>query len=151
MKNTPKVIPDKIHIVEFKQIKFQVESYFEFNKTQLKGFETSLDFEIGFSAEEKLAKTDLKVEVKTDSAGSQTDISGFFHFAFIYAIDNFNELVKPAEAETKSLDIDGELAITLVSITYSTVRGLLMAQLRGTDLEGFILKIVNPKELLVQK
>jgi hypothetical protein len=151
MKNTPKVIPDKIHIVEYKQVKFQVESYFEFDKAELKGFETSFDFEIGFNTEAKLAKTDFKVKVKTDSAGSQTDISGFFHFAFIYAIDNFDELVKPAEEKIESLDIEGELAITLASITYSTVRGLLMAQLNNTDLERFILKIVNPKELLEQK
>ena len=145
--NTASFSPDKIEILEFKIIKGEINSPFEFNQDKLKGHHFELGYEVGFNLDEKLAKVDFHVQVNTQSEGNKEEGHGAFSVTFIYGIGNLAELAIPMK-KTDELEVDGRLANALASITYSTTRGILMTRFQGTVLASFILPVIDPNELM---
>jgi hypothetical protein len=68
---------------------------------------------------------------------------------FIYRIENLEELAFPEK--NKRLHLNPALTNALSSVTYSTSRGILLTRLQGTALQHFVLPIINPNNLLVNK
>ena len=139
--------PEKIEILEFKIIKGEINSPFEYDREKIKGHHFELGYEVGFNLEKKLAKVDFNVQVTTQSEGSEEEGHGAFSVTFIYGIDNLKELAIPIK-KTEELEVDGRLANALASITYSTTRGILMTRFQGTVLDSFILPVIDPNELM---
>jgi hypothetical protein len=143
----PLLKPDAITLVEFKLIKGQLDSPFDFNIDNVGSHSSDVVLTLGFSMEDKLVKADLTVSVKTISeSGNETEASGFFHFAFVYRIDNLDELV--VQTDDGNVHVNAGLGNALSSITYSTSRGILMARFQGTALASFILPVIDPNSLL---
>ncbi len=147
------LIPEKILIRDFKIIKGQIESPFEFDESQVESHNFQVGFDIGFDLENKMAKTDFKVEISTDSEGkNESKASGLFHFVFIFGVDNLEKLVSRESdgAGVEKMNVNADLGNALSSITYSTSRGVLLTRFQGTALRNFILPVMNPNELLVK-
>lgn len=68
----------------------------------------------------------------------------YFDCAVHFKIDNFSDVI---EAQPE-LFINKSAEITLVSISYSTIRGMLATRTMGTPLSHFILPIVEPAILI---
>jgi hypothetical protein len=68
---------------------------------------------------------------------------------FIYRIENLEELATPEK--NKQLHLNPALTSALSSVTYSTSRGILLTRLQGTALQHFVLPIINPNNLFVNK
>ena len=66
---------------------------------------------------------------------------------FIFKVENMEELVEFNDDEKKAI-ISFELGINLVSIAYSTMRGVIHTRTQGTVLEGIIIPVIDPKLLL---
>ncbi len=147
MDNKPTLQPELIQIVDFRIIKGEIDSPFEFDEELVKGHTFSVNFDLGFKPEEKLVRADFNVEIQTSSEGEQEqEARGMFSFAFIFLVENLDQLIKPVKG--KGTEVSGELGNALASITYSTARGILMARFKGTALEHFILPVINPNDLL---
>jgi hypothetical protein len=136
--------PEKISILEFKIIKGQLESPFDFDIDSIIKHNFNVNYNVGFNVEERLAKVDFIVEIETESGTNQQEASGLFHFAFVYQVENMDELVE----EEEEVVVHPYLHNALASITYSTSRGILMTRFKGTALENFILPVVDPNTLL---
>lgn len=92
---------------------------------------------MGFNLDDKLAKADFTISVKTDSKGeNEVEATGNFHLIFIYRIENLEELATPKK--NKRLNLHPGLANALSSVTYSTSRGILLTHLQGTALQKFV-------------
>ncbi|GAA4932791.1 hypothetical protein GCM10023314_01460 [Algibacter agarivorans] len=145
-----KLIPEKIEIFDFKIIKGQIESPFEFDNSLVKGHDFNLSFETAMNIEEKMVKADFIVSIKTQSEKNSTEeAQGNFHFVFIFHVENMEDLVeKNGKNNPDDFKVDGALGNALASITYSTSRGILMTRFQGTSLENFILPVINPNDLL---
>lgn len=142
-----KFCADKIQIVDFKIIKGQIESPFEFDMSTIKGHTFNVEFHMGFSLQESLVKADFKVFVETNSTKSiPEEAKGSFHFVYIFHVDNLRELASYTSEDI--LDVNGILSNALAAITHSTSRGILMTRFQGTALEGFIMPIIDPNDLL---
>jgi len=138
---------DKIQIVDFKIIKGQIESPFEFDMSTIKGHTFNVEFHMGFSLQESLVKADFKVFVETNSTVSiPEEAKGSFHFVYIFHVDNLEDLASYNSEDI--LDVDGSLSNAIAAITHSTSRGILMTRFQGTALEGFIMPVIDPNELL---
>ncbi|MEZ4850575.1 MAG: hypothetical protein R3B93_18565 [Bacteroidia bacterium] len=138
--------PQKIHLVNFKIIRGQIESPFGFDQEKIEDYSFMVDFDMAFNLEEKLVKADFSVEIKTVSAEEQDEEAfGLFSFVFIYEVENLEDL---AEAKNDGIEVQGGLGNALASITYSTSRGVLMTRFQGTELESFILPVIDPNNLL---
>lgn len=139
--------PEKIEIVDFKIIKGQINSPFDFEIEKVEGHTFNVDFELGFNLDDKLIKASFSINVETKS--KQKDIeeaTGFFSFDYVFYVDNIEELTKLEKDEVVSLH--PALGNALASITYSTSRGILMTRFQGTALRNFILPVINPNDLL---
>ncbi|AWM14617.1 MAG: hypothetical protein CMP76_15300 [Flavobacterium sp.] len=141
--------PEKIEIVDFKIIKGQIHSPFDFEEEKVQGHNFNVNFELGFNIPDKLIKADFSVNVETKSEkeneGDEEAI-GSFSFVYVYYIDNIEELTKLEEDNT--VTISPALGNALAAITYSTSRGILMTRFQGTALSNFILPIINPNKLI---
>ncbi|MFV8271558.1 hypothetical protein ACNQGP_16705 [Flavobacterium sp. GT2N3] len=139
--------PEKIEIVDFKIIKGQINSPFDFENEKVAGHTFNVDFELGFNLEDKLVKADFSVHVETKSDEDTTEEAvGNFSFVYVFYVDNIEELTTLKKDET--ITIHPALGNALASITYSTSRGILMTRFQGTVLSDFILPVINPNDLL---
>lgn len=144
---TARLIAEKIEIVNFKIIKGQINSPFEFEVDKVKGHTFNLNFEMGFNLDKKLVKADFKVIVETKSTKSNIEeAKGEFHFVYVYFIENIENLVKLNQ--DNRVEVEHSLANALASISHSTSRGILMTRFQGTALENFIMPVINPDNLL---
>ncbi len=142
--------PEKSALIDFKMIKGQADTPEIFDTYKVIGHKLDNTLQLGFNLEEKLAKATFKVSVMTDSkGGNECEASGNFHLIFIYRIENLEELAFPEK--NKRLYLNPALTNALSSVTYSTSRGILLTRLQGTALQHFVLPIINPNNLLVNK
>lgn len=71
-----------------------------------------------------------------------------FKYAFDFYIDNFNSLIKK---NGKNVDISSHVLYTFFSISYSTSRGLIFSETKGTYLEKIYLPIIDSKKYIEEK
>lgn len=142
--------PEKLEILEFKYIKGQVDTPEDFDADKVEGNHLSNSIQLGFNIDEKLIKSDIFIEIKTDSkGGNKVEAIGSFHFVYIFRAENLLDLLK---IENENIvELNPGLSNALSSITYSTSRGILLTRLQGTALQKFILPVVNPDKLLNTK
>lgn len=139
--------PEKIEIVDFKIIKGQINSPFDFEIEKVEGHTFNVDFELGFNLDDKLIKASFSISVETKSKQKNVEeATGAFNFDYVFYVDNIEELTKLEKDEVVSLH--PALGNALASITYSTSRGILMTRFQGTALRNFILPVINPNDLL---
>lgn len=139
--------PEKIEIVDFKIIKGQINSPFDFEIEKVEGYTFDVEFELGFNLVDKLVKADFSVNVETKSKEEDVEkVVGAFSFAYVFYIDNISELT--TLEKNKIVTLHQSLGNALASITYSTSRGILMTRFQGTALSNFILPVINPNKLL---
>lgn len=148
MGKEPLLQPDKIHLIDFKIIKGQIESPVGFDPIKRKGHAFQVNFDMGFNLEDKLVKADFIVDITTESEeGQEEEARGMFHFVYVFQVENLEELAMPGKKK-EEIQIDGDLANTMASISYSTSRGILITRFQGTALEHFILPVIDPNKLL---
>ncbi|UFH34981.1 hypothetical protein [Flavobacterium acetivorans] len=139
--------PEKIQIVDFKIIKGQINSPFDFENEKVVGHTFNVDFELGFNLGDKLVRADFSVYVETKSdIDTIEEAVGNFSFVYVFYVDNLEELTTLEKEET--ITVHPALGNALASITYSTSRGILMTRFQGTVLSDFILPVINPNDLL---
>jgi hypothetical protein len=142
--------PEKISMIDFKMIKGHVETPENFEISKVVGHHLDNSLELGFNFDDKLAKADFTISVKTDSKGeNDIEATGNFHLIFIYEIENIEELA--ILEKNKRLTLNPGFANALASVTYSTSRGILLTRLQGTALQNFVLPIINANKLLHKK
>jgi hypothetical protein len=138
--------PEKIVIREFRLIKGQIDSPYEFRVSNIASYDYNVDFNTGFNLDEGLIKADFKVSVSTISAEKTSEATGSYHFVFIFHIEDLRD--HTLISEDGSLEWNAYLANAIASITYSTSRGILLSRFQGTVMEDFILPVVDPNALL---
>lgn len=140
--------PNKIHILDFKVLRSQIESPFEFDLEKVINHSFQVGFDLSFNLDDLLVKTDFNFEIVTESESDQTEeAKGVFHFAFVFRVENLKDLID-IKKESRENIIDSGLANAVASITYSTSRGILMVRFQGTAFKNFILPVIDPNELL---
>ena len=98
-----KLNPEKIQILDFKIIEGKIESPFEFEVADVKGYNFSVDFETAFNIEDKLVKADFKVSVETLSDNKDViRAEGKFHFVYIFGIENIHDLITTENKDKSS-------------------------------------------------
>jgi len=139
--------PERIHIVKTTIVKCHIDSPFDFDPEKAKGHDFTMNFDLGFNLEDKLVKSDFKLEITTKSEGENAEESkGEFHLVYVFHVENLEELAIPDK--NYRIELNGGLGNALASITYSTTRGILFARLKGTALENFVLPVIDPNKLL---
>lgn len=146
----PLVISEKIHIKSITITNAQVHT------APGQTTESWDNVEFKLSTQSKFAKdtNDCKVIIATDFRKQDDDgidiISANFTIEFDFNIENLSDFrtVKEESPEEVNIHIRKELGIKLMSIVYSTARGIILTRTAGTVLDGIILPVIDPESIL---
>lgn len=106
-----------------------------------KEFQFNITLETRFDVVQKIAFIITTADVKADS---KPELLGIVSSACIFGIDNFDEVFKKITDD--KIDAPDEIMYILISISISTMRGVMFEQFRGTYLHGAVLPIIDPKQ-----
>jgi len=139
-----RIQPEKIAIREFRLVKGQIDSPFDFKISNIKSFDFKVDFKTGFNLEEGLIKADFVIDVSSVSIEPATEATCNYYFVFLFHVEDLKEHTQTGE---NTIDWNPYLANAIASITYSTSRGILMSRFQGTVMKDFILPVIDPNSL----
>jgi len=107
-------------------------------------FDVSVEYRIDPS--QKLIFVLTTADVRNDNKPEQL---AAISSACIFGLENFEELVKIKP--DNQFEVKDETMLILVSISLSTLRGIMFDQFRGTYLHAAILPVIDPKQFILQK
>ncbi|MFC6100305.1 hypothetical protein [Olivibacter domesticus] len=134
------IIAEKIHLVRILPSKEYFDHQYALADKELK---LSIAQSTKHNSDKKSFKISLSVFLEYESQ----KIADYL-YDFIFQVENLEEYV--LKKEEKPL-FSGILISTLLTIAYSTLRGILHTKLADTPLKDFILPIISPNELLKSK
>lgn len=123
------------------------------------GYFDAIEFQVkseeSFLEEEQIVNILLRItanaiSIPEDAPEERQEFPGLgeFTIGFTFFIENYHELVVGPTEEVAHAVVDGVLMAHLFAIAYSTARGMILVKTRGTALEGGILPIMDPRELM---
>lgn len=141
---------DKLHLLEFKFIKGEINSPFALTEKSMGAVQFEVAFNMGFHPGKKLVKAELDIRILSVGSALEAEAAtANFEFVYIFKIDNFSQLI--TEDKTGILVVDPMLANAIAQISYSSTRGVLLTRLQGTVFSSFIMPIMDPKKLVEQR
>lgn len=152
MKKEKRVDPDKIQVLNIRTVKGNISGTADVSENMIGGHHFNFELGTGVDLKEKIVGLQLTVDITVqDKEGAVLDLKGSYTHEIIFSIENLEEFVTEesySELENKQFTIDGMLGSVLVSIAYSTIRGIIFIRTQGTSLGSVILPIVDPKKLM---
>lgn len=111
-------------------------------------FRLSHQIKPAFSAEDNDVLIDLAVQCQAldEQTGQPLPVSGRFRLRLEFRVANLEEYYEPQLNGSQAPS--QELILTLISVAYSTARGLIAAKTTGTVLTGFVLPLLDVRDLL---
>ena len=141
------IVPEKIHLVQVNWIKentILLEEKLDCNPTY--------DFQVAHSMMHNLEKEIVKIRIYVDMNGEinekTIDQGGNYEVDFIFKIDDFDDQYT---VEADKPIFNGAFVATLLGISYSTLRGMLLTIWKDTKLKSVILPVIAVPELLKSK
>lgn len=145
------VIPEKIHLTEIIVIKCNIdaeETYLN-NPVEPGGIDLQMGKDIAHDFEEGAARYRLFFDCHAmDSKGKELGLTAEIGIEFHFVIDDFSDFIKEKKGE-KHIDI--EIGISLMSIAYSTSRGIVLEKTQSTYFQGIILPVIDSVKLLLEE
>src|SRR5215207_4719586 len=92
-----KIQPEKITIREFRLIKGQIDSPFDFKISNIKSFDFNVDFKTSFNLEEGLVKADFEITVSSISQEATQEAKCTYHFVFLFHVTELKEHAQMSE------------------------------------------------------
>ncbi len=126
--------------------RFEVQGNQMLDRNLIAGFEIGSATNIGINEAQKVLQLQLALTLQAiDNQQKKLNYQASIESLFSFYVDNLEDFV--IEQDNEKL-YQGELAATLVGISYSTLRGMLPFVAKGTPIEQFLLPIVNPSLLI---
>lgn len=145
------VVAEKIHILNLITVKGNIDASSEADITAVAGHEFTYTINRAYNIEEKIMGVMLTVDINaTNSDGISLNITGSYTHEFIFKIENLDELSQISKDENgkELIQFEQGLVATILSIAYSTIRGIIFTRTQGTSLGTVILPVINPLLLI---
>lgn len=143
-----KIIPEQIHLLDIKTVQANLNRDVDSNLVA-----TASEFDVRHAQHTQFDDENHRVAVslliESDALGKKNKIlgRGNFELFFLYQVDNLKDFLTEVKGVTK---MDMVLAATLVGISFSTARGMLLTFTRNTIFEGLILPVVSPTSVITE-
>lgn len=147
------IIPEKISVLDFRLLKSQFHIGEDIVDANLQGnINVDVNLTHGVNVQEKVIPITLGIIITTkDAQQKEQDIRAEYLGQFAIKVQNLDDyLIKEnlEKGETAEVTIDGSIIFNAVSIAYSTFRGIIYSQLLGTKLQGLMLPVIDPTQLI---
>ena len=107
------------------------------------GFSYEYKTETSFDEENKYVFVHLKIDILAELKEKKE--AGSFEFGFTFEVENIVELITEEEGNWL---LDDTLHFSLMGISFSTARGMIVTHGAGTILNNAYLPVINPASLL---
>lgn len=151
-KAVPNIVPEKIQLQKVSVFKANLETSYDFLNAPV-GVE---DFEIAISPEQAHNLNEDRVRIRLfialdgkDRSGSKVGLKAEYGIEFHYRVEDMKGFFRVRTDEKVEQDLT--FASTLVSISISTARGIILERTQGTPLNGVILPIMDVPKILIKK
>jgi len=144
-----KIIPEKILIYQIRiyKINLNLSDQFLLNPKKPENYSIQFGHENAVDFEAKAIR--IRLETILDGMNDKDEKLGVhaeYGIEFHFHVDNLEDFVEENE---NGKQVDSVLGTTILSIAFSTSRGIIIERTQGTYLEGIILPVIDPKELLM--
>lgn len=146
---SPRVNPDLIHLREIILLESSLETSEDFLKSARKppGSEVKIGHQAGGNPDENIFDIRLEIQiVGQDEQGQALGLKARFLILFRFEVDNLADFIQHQDEERTA--IDSKLTLTLLNISYSTTRGMVLSRTQGTFFDGIILPVISPTVFL---
>lgn len=148
----PVVEPEKIYISRINITNAQVNAAQNVTAKSWDKVQYRVETKSHFSRKTNDCKIIISTDFRQNHENEEPIISANFVIEFDFIIENLDEF-RVTEDENKEIDettvkIHKELGIALMSIVYSTTRGIILTRTAGTVLDGIILPVIDPESIL---
>ncbi|MBS1622309.1 MAG: hypothetical protein JSS80_11805 [Bacteroidetes bacterium] len=141
-----KIEADKIHILNIRTLKGNIDAASEANTDKIAGHQFNFKLTTGINPADKVVGLQLLVNISAvDKDNKPLNIQGSYTHEMLFQVDNLEEFI---ENNNSGNLIDAGLGSTLISIIYSTVRGIICTRTQGTSLGQVVLPVIDPKRLM---
>lgn len=140
--------PARLRIIRISIAKAAIEASEAYLSAPVQPATNGMNFttELGFDFTAKVARARVKVEMEgLDKDQNKLGLSGCYDIFADVLVENLEECSKQLDGKH---EVDGHLAISIMGIVYSTVRGMILERTSGTFFGGVLLPVVDPKVLV---
>lgn len=110
------------------------------------GFSVSAQAQTGVNFERRLIRISLSVQILPDTQQpAEVYVKGVYEYDFVFQVKQFDGILEPLSPSGK---LDRMLTSSLITLSFSTLRGILYVHFAGTPLDGFLLPAVHPSRLM---
>ncbi|MCZ8286907.1 MAG: hypothetical protein O9353_15755 [Bacteroidia bacterium] len=139
--------PYKIHLQSVKVISGSLKIDPEVDQSKIVEFKTGYEVSHGIAPETNSVRFIFTVKFEAINEQRETiPVSAEYTMEFIFMVDNLDSFI---EVKQERINFDTNMAATLVGILYSTARGIILSRTQGSLMDGVILPVMSPKDLLV--
>jgi len=149
MKSMSAIDPNQIHLLRVRLYKSNIEVDHKDDDLvkRIHHYSFSFNYTSNFYVEKNLFLLSLEIIlVGKDENNEILDVNGEFGIEFLFEIDNLSSL-STTDKEGGFL-VKESLGLTLMAIAYSTARGIILQSTQSSILDGVILPVIDPKDLL---
>lgn len=147
MSNQNIIIPEKIHLNEIRFVKDEMKTLDEkFSKRP--SYDIIVAHNMMHNLEKQVVKIGLFIELIGEIDSVKIEQGGNYNIDFIFTIDDMKDYY---EMIGNSVVFSGSFVSTLLGISYSTARGMLLQKWIGTFLDNVILPVISVPKLLESK
>lgn len=139
------VIPEKIHLFSINIFKANLETSEAFLENPQKSDSFAFEFGHNIAQNYEMGRSRYRLFFILDAVDNQQQPVGLkveYGIEFHFEIENYQRVVK--KLDNNDLQIDVDLAATLLAMAYSTARGIIFERTRGTFFDGVILPTIDP-------
>ena len=128
MNENRKIEPGSIHILSIKTLKGKIENSADTDSSAIVGYRYKNGLAIALNLDEKIIGLKHTVYIDTyNKKQEELDIRASYTHEFVFRVDNLLDFVDTPEGDETENNLDPILLGTLAGISYSTVRGIVMA------------------------
>jgi hypothetical protein len=141
MIETP-VIPEKISIISLKTIKGSIEANDNSGPMPVVGHFYNFAVATGVDIEQQVVQVTITVDIEACGENqNRLGINGSYTHEVVFSVDDLvDHFTKDGDND---FVISGAMGSTLLSIAFSTIRGIIFTRTQGTSLGTIILPVVN--------
>lgn len=149
MSNNKTIDADKIQIAAIRTIKGNIDGSTDIDIDTIGGHQFQFELGTGVNPEENVIGLQLVVDITAhDKELKPLSLTGSYTHEIVFVVENLSEFLTKDETSPTGFLINGVLGSTLVSIAYSTVRGIIFTRTQGTSLGSVVLPVIDPKKLM---
>jgi len=145
-----KVDAEKIYLLNIRTLSGNIDGATDADINAVVGHQFNFELRTGLNPDDNIIGLQLMVAIEArDKSDNPLNVKGSYTHEIVFKVENLIDFLDKVESEDKPrYNIDGGLGSTLVSIAYSTVRGIIFTRTQGTSLGSVILPVIDPKKLM---